>query len=442
MPDLAASIWILLGFAAAFAAVVAWLLLRQPPRALGAGALRVVCVGAGFGGLRLAQALKHAPVEVTLVDRTNYHLFQPLLYQVATAALEAEEIASSVRGVVQGQRNVRFRMAEATGVNWLRRELETAAGPPIPFDRLVIAAGAETASFGVPGVDDFAFGLKRLEDAVALRSWVLRRFERASLDPAEIGRGALTFVVVGAGPTGVEMSVALRELIDRVLVKDFPELDVSAARVLLVERGDAVLAPYGESLRAYAEDEIRERGVELHLGAGVDAVEGTGGAARAVVIDGERVPAQTVVWAAGVKAAGLADALGLIQTRSGRIEVGPTLEVTGHTGVYAVGDVAAGTGGALPQLAPVAQQQARYVARRIADESRGDAPSAEPFAYLDKGTMATIGRGAAVAEVPGGLRLRGWLAWQAWAWLHLFPAGRLPQPPQRLRQLGLELPHL
>jgi NADH dehydrogenase len=394
----------------------------------GEPSLRVVCVGAGFGGLRLAQALGRAPVEVTLVDRSNYHLFQPLLYQVATSALETEEIAHAVRGVFHKQPNVRFRMAEAVGVDWEARALLTAEGAPIPFDRLVIAAGAETASFGVPGAERFCFGLKHLEEAVALRGHVIRRFERVALDPDEIERGALTFVVVGGGATGVEMSVALRELIDRVFADDFPELDVSAARVLLVEREKAVLRSYTEDLRAYAAREIRERGVELLLGATVDRIEGEAandgpGRATAAVVDGASIPTQTVVWVAGVKAAGLAGALGLPQTRGGRIEVTRSLVVQGHDGVYAIGDIAAGTGpGAetLPQLAPVAQQQARYVASRIADEARGRRPSLEPFRYRDKGTMATIGRGAAVAQLPGGRRLRGWLAWQAWVWLHLF----------------------
>ena len=382
------------------------------------GAMRVVCVGAGFGGLRLAQELDGEPVEVTLVDRNNYHLFQPLLYQVATAALEAEEIAHAVRGVFHGQGNVRFRMAQATGVDWDARELLTAQGEPIPFDRLVVAAGAETASFGVPGVDDYAFGLKHLEEAVALRSHVIRRFERATLDPAEIDRGALTFVVVGGGPTGVEMSVALTELFSKVLRDDFPDLDVGRARVILAEAGDGVLTAYDRDLQQYALRQVRQRGVDVRLGAAVERVEGVGGQATVVTIDGERIPAQTVLWAAGVKAAGLAETLGAATGRGGRITVGPDLSVPGHAGVYAVGDIAAGPE-ALPQLAPVAQQQARYVARRLAAEARGQAPHDRPFRYVDKGTMATIGRGAAVAEVPGGIKLTGFVAWQAWAWLHL-----------------------
>ncbi|MDT0632652.1 NAD(P)/FAD-dependent oxidoreductase [Rubrivirga sp. S365] len=391
---------------------------RHPSPPPGGRPLRVVCVGAGFAGLRLAQELDGEPVELTLVDRNNYHLFQPLLYQVATAALEPEEIAHSVRGVLQGQANARFRMARATGVDWERRELQTAQGEPIPFDRLVIAAGAETASFGVPGVEEFAFGLKHLEDAVALRSHTIRRFERATLDPDEIDRGALTFVLVGGGPTGVEMSVALVELFDMVLQQDFPELDLSRARVILAEAGDSVLSVYDRDLRQYALDQIRKRGVEVRLGAAVERVEGAGGQATAAIIDGERVPAQTVLWAAGVQAAGLAATLGVEQGRGGRIAVEPDLSVPGHTGVYAVGDVAAGVE-PLPQLAPVAQQQARYVARRLAAEARGEAPDAKPFRYTDKGNMATIGRGAAVAEVPGGIKLTGYVAWQAWAWLHL-----------------------
>ncbi len=393
--------------------------LRKRPAPMPARPMRVVVVGAGFGGLRLAQELAGEPVEVTLVDRNNYHLFQPLLYQVATSALEAEEIAGSIRGIFHGDANVRFRMAEATGVDWDARTLQTSEGEPIAFDRLVIAAGAETASYGVPGVDEYAFGLKHLEEAVALRSHIIRRFERVALDPTEIERGALTFVVVGAGPTGVEMSVALTELFERVLADDFPEVDVARTRVILAEAGDAVLSPYAPSLREYALAEVRQRGVEVRLGTAVERVDGDAGQATAVVMDGVAVPAQTVLWAAGIKAAGLAETLGVAQGRGGRIAVGPDLSVAGRDGVYAVGDIAAGPD-PLPQLAPVAQQQARYVARRLVAHARGERPSDEPFHYVDKGTMATIGRGAAVAEVPGGIKLTGHLAWQAWAWLHLF----------------------
>ena len=324
--------------------------------------------------------------------------------------------------MLQDQANVRFRLAEATGVDWERSLLLT-GGAPEPFDWLVVAAGAETASYGVPGVDAFAFGLKRLEEAVDLRGHTIRQFEAAAEDPGAVERGALTFVVVGGGPTGVEMSVALRELFRYVLADDYPDLDVGRARVLLVEREGTVLSSYSPDLRAYTLEQLRERGVEVRLGTAVERVEGRDGAATAVVLSGgERVPAQTVLWAAGVRAVGLADRLGVAQTGSGRVEVGPDLGLPGRPGAYAIGDLAAARderGDLLPQLAPVAQQQARYVARRIAAEARGEAPDPAPFRYLDKGNMATIGRGAAVAELPGGVELTGWLAWQAWAWLHL-----------------------
>jgi NADH dehydrogenase len=396
--------------------------LRQRPGRPPKGAPRVVCVGAGFGGLALARALDGAPVEVVLVDRNNFHLFQPLLYQVATAALEPEEIASAVRGVFQEQANVRFRLAEAAGVDWEGRRLLT-DGAPEPFDWLVVAAGARTASYGVPGVEAFAFGLKRLEEAVDLRGHTIRQFEEAAQDPAAIERGALTFVVVGGGATGVEMSVALRELFEHVLADDYPGLDVGRARVLLVEQGETVLSAYDERLRAYTLGQLRQRGVEVRLGTAVERVEGRdGGAEAAVLSGGERVLTRTVLWAAGVRAVGLADRLGVAQTGGGRVEVGPDLRVPGRPRAYAVGDLAAAPGAdgrPLPRLAPVAQQQARYVAARIAAEARGGAPPAEPFRYVDRGQMATIGRGAAVAELPGGVRLTGFAAWQAWAWLHL-----------------------
>lgn len=385
---------------------------------------RVVIVGAGFGGLRLARELVDAPVEVVLVDRNNYHLFQPLLYQVATAALEPEEIASAVRGVVQDQANVRFRMDEAVGVDWEARTLTLADGVPEPFDWLVVAAGAVTATFGVPGVTEHAFGLKRLSEAVGLRSWTIRQFERAAqaTAPAELD-AELTFAIVGGGATGVEMSVAMRELFEQVLAADFPGLDVARARVLLLEAGDTVLSAYPPDLRAYTLDQLRARGVEVRLGTAVASIEGDADGAQAVVLGtGERIETRTVLWAAGVEAAPLAGALGVEQGRGGRVTVGPDLRLPGRAGAFAIGDLAAATdadGAPLPQLAPVAQQQASYLARRIAAEARGERPDAAPFRYVDKGSMATIGRGAAVALLPGGIRLTGWVAWQAWAWLHL-----------------------
>ena len=376
----------------------------------------VVVLGAGFGGLSAARELADAPVRVTLVDRHNYHLFQPLLYQVATAGLEPADIAYAVRGIFHRSRGVHVRAGEVVGVDWERRQLEFADEAPLAFDHLVIAAGAVTATFGIPGVDEHAFGLKSVSDAVALRSHVLSRFELADAQRGLVDGGALTFVVVGGGPTGVELAGALAELFRNVLTKDYPSLDVTRARVVLVEATDALLTPFDARLRAHAVEELRARGVDVRLDTAVDKV--TEGEVH--LSDGSVIATQTLVWAAGVRANPLADVLGLEQTKGGRIVVDRSLRVPGHDGVYAVGDVAASLdrdGSVLPQLAPVAMQGAKHAAKQIKRNLVGQPP--KPFRYLDKGTMATIGRNAAVAELPFGIRITGFPAWLSWLFLHL-----------------------
>jgi len=377
---------------------------------------KVVVVGAGFGGLEVARHLKHAPVEVTVVDRNNFHTFQPLLYQVATAGLNAADVAHPVRGLFHGQRNARFRRATVTGVDWPRRVVHLDGEPDLPFDHLVVAGGATVTHFGTPGAPEHGFPLYTLQDAVALRNHTIERFEAADADPAELERGGLTFVVVGGGPTGVETAGALAELFAMVFRKDYPGLDVSRARVVLVEMQDHLLGPFAPSSRQHALETLRARGVEVRLGAKVATVT----ADSVAFADGEVLPCQTLVWAAGVRANALATAVGVPQERGGRITVADDLQIPGHPGGWAVGDIAAGrdrNGAVLPQLAPVAMQSGRHVARQITRllEGRGT----EPFRYRDKGTMATIGRRAAVAELPGRIRLRGGLAWLAWLGLHL-----------------------
>lgn len=377
---------------------------------------KVVVIGAGFGGLEVARQLRSTPVDVTLVDQHNFHTFQPLLYQVATAGLNAADVAHAVRGLFHKQSNVRFRQGRVTGVDWDSRTVGVADQPDLPFDHLVLAGGATVTYFGTLGAADHGFPLYTLEDATRLRNHVVRRFEAADTDHAELGRGGLTFVVVGGGPTGVETAGALAELFAMVFRKDYPGLDVSRARVVLVEMQDHLLHPFKASSRRHALDTLRARGVEVRLGVKVASV----GPNAVTFADGEVLPCQTLIWAAGVQANPLAATIGVAQDRGGRVVVGPDLRIPDRPGAWAIGDIAAARdsdGELLPQLAPVAMQAGRHVARQIGRllESR----PTEPFRYRDKGTMATIGRRAAVAELPGGIRLSGAPAWLAWLGLHL-----------------------
>ena len=380
----------------------------------------VVVVGAGFGGLAAAGGLAEQPVDVTVVDQFNYTTFQPLLYQVGTAGLNATDVAYPIRGLFQKHRNVTFRLGKVTGVDWDARRLELShpeAGPDeLAFDHLIIATGAVASWFGVAGAEAHTFPLYTLDDAVALRNHVVERFEGADADPARLDAGALTFVVVGGGPTGVETSGALAELFAMVFTKDYPHLDVTRARVVLVEMQDALLATFAGSSQRHAARTLAARGVELRLGATVEEVTPD----HVRFADGEVLPAQTVVWAAGVRANPLAEALGLETGKQGRIVVGQDLAVPGHPGVWAIGDTAAAPGksdGALPQLAPVAMQSGEHVAKQVGRVLAGK--PTQPFKFFDRGTMATIGRRAAAAELPGGLKLHGTPAWLAWLGLHL-----------------------
>lgn len=377
---------------------------------------RVVIVGAGFGGLSAAQALRKAPVSVTVVDQHNYHLFQPLLYQVATAGLEPGDIAQAVRHVLHRQKNLDFRLGTVTGVDWDQRHLHLEDGDALPFDYLILAAGAVTNDFGVQGVAEYAFGLKTLHDASELRNHVLQQFERASKDPTWASRGGLTFVVVGGGPTGVEVSGALIELFDMVLKKDYPSLDVDQAKVVLVEATDRLLAPYAPKLRDYTVEALQKRGVDVRLKTSLKHATADG----VELEPGGFLAAQTLVWAAGIKAHPLAGALGLEQTRGGRLVVAPDLSLPGHPEAFVVGDMAASKdaeGNLHPQVATTAMQGGEYVAKLI--RKRLEGKDVKPFVYKDLGQMATIGRNAAVVELPSGFKMRGWLAWMAWLLLHL-----------------------
>jgi NADH:ubiquinone reductase (H+-translocating) len=380
---------------------------------------RVVIVGAGFGGLNAARALRRADVDVLVIDQHNFHTFQPLLYQVATAGLDAGDIAHQVRGIFARQRNVRFLMARVGAVDWDAREVALESGSREPFDYLIVAAGAVYHDFGTPGVFEHGFVLKSLHEAVALRSHMLRQFERAAADEGHIDRGGLTFVIVGAGPTGVEMAGAMVELFDRVLPKDYPELDVGRAKVVLLEMTDHVLTPYGERSRAYAERVLRRRGVDLRLGTAVEEVH----ADHVVLAGGERLGTSTLIWAAGVRAHPIAEALRTPLGRASRVELLPDLSLPDRPHAFVVGDMAGTTGvdGTLhPQVAQVAIQQGKHAAATIIRRLRGE--EGRPFAYADRGQMAIIGRSAGVAELSrrlGGFRFTGFLGWLSWLFIHL-----------------------
>jgi NADH dehydrogenase len=378
---------------------------------------RVVVIGAGFGGLAVAKKLAGQPVEVTLVDRENYTTFQPLLYQVATSGLSPTDVAYPVRGLFHKQRNLRFRLGTVVAADWDARELQLSDGSTLAFDHLVVAAGAVTSWFDVPGASEHAFPLYTLDDSVRLRNHIVERFEVADADTDEIDQGALTFVVVGGGPTGVETAGALTELVGVVFHRDYPLLDIGRAHIILLEARDSLLGPFSDPSRQRALESLRSRHVDVRLGTAVQEVQ----ANQVKLNNGETLSAQTVVWAAGVAANPLAEALGLERTRGGRIVVDKDLAVPEHPGVWAVGDVAAAigrNGQPEPQLAPVAMQAGAHVAKQIGRQTAGK--PTRPFHFRDKGTMATIGRRTAVAELPGRIRLYGTPAWLSWLGLHIF----------------------
>ena len=385
------------------------------PASAGATRPTVVIVGAGFGGLRAVRSLGDAPVDVVLVDRHNYHLFQPLLYQVATAGLEPEQIARPVRAVLRRQRNLEFRMTEVTGLDPDGKRLVTTDGP-IAYDYLILAVGGETNYFGLEGVVRHGFGLKDIPEAIRIRNHVLHAFERAMLESdAERRRAWLTFVVVGGGPTGVEMAGALSELIRLVLVKDYPRLNVKDVRVLLLEATDRLLGPMPARLReAAAETLWRKKHVEVRFGATVADYDG----ARVSLKSGEVIPARTLIWAAGVQAVSLTARLGLPTVRQGRVAVTPTLAVPEHPDIYVIGDAAylEVDGAPLPMMAPVAIQMARTAAANIRRRLAGQPPV--PFDYRDPGSLATIGRNAAVAYIRG-IAFTGFPAWVVWLVVHI-----------------------
>jgi NADH dehydrogenase len=380
---------------------------------------RVIIVGAGFAGLNAAKELKHAPVDVLIVDQHNYHTFQPLLYQVATAGLDVSDVAHQVRDIFRRQQNLRFRQGTVSGVDWAARELELADGARLAFDSLILAAGAIYDDFGVPGVKRYGYMIKSVSEANTLRSHILRRFERASADPSLVDEGALTFVLVGAGPTGVEMAGALVELFDRVVPLDFPELDASKARVILLEMTDRVLPPFDPRSQRYAERVLRRRGVDVRLGAKVSEVRAT----EVVLDSGETIPTHTLIWVAGVRGHPLAEALGLELGKGYRVPTRGDLSLPDHPDVFAVGDLSGAldeAGHPYPQVAQVAIQQGRHAARMVRRSLEHE--PRQRFHYADRGMMAIVGRNAGIAELSrrfGALKLRGFVGWLGWLLLHL-----------------------
>ena len=376
---------------------------------------RVVIVGAGFGGLWAARAIARYAVEVILVDRHNYHVFFPLLYQVAAAELEPEDIAYPVRSILRKLPNVGFIMAEVKRVD-LTAKLVEADGRTIPYDFLILAMGSTSHFFGVPGAAEYAFPLRALEEGVALRNHILSCFEQAVHEPdSEQRERLLTFAIVGGGPTGVEFAGALAELIYGPLRKDYKTLDLQKVRVVLLEAGESLLPSMPERLRTYALKRLLKIRVEVSLRSGVSQV--TPEAAH--LTDGRVIPTETVVWTAGVHGGTQPQAWGLPIARNGRVDVLPTLQVPGHPSAYVIGDLAyvEKDGLPLPMVAPVAIQQGTVAARNIARQTSGSAPL--PFNYKDLGTMAVIGRNSAVAHLFGRWTFTGLVAWVIWLSVHL-----------------------
>ena len=374
----------------------------------------VVIVGGGFGGLYAAKALANAPARVTLLDRRNHHVFQPLLYQVATAALSPAQIAAPLRAVLRHQRNTRVLLAEAIAVDAPNKRVLVADGH-IPYDHLILATGASHSYFGHPEWEPMAPGLKTLEDAIEIRRRVFSAFEEAELtdDPAAL-QALLTFVVVGGGPTGVELAGALAEIARHTLASEFRGFDPANARVLLLEGLPRVLPPFPEDLSASAERQLRALGVEVRLGALVTEIT-----PNSVTVGGERIPARTVLWAAGVAASPLARSLGVPLDRSGRVLVEPDLTVPGYPEIAVIGDLAAfthQTGKPLPGVAPVAIQQGQAVAENVQRAMLGH--SQLRFHYRDRGSLATIGRAAGVADLKFA-HFTGYLAWLMWLFIHV-----------------------
>ncbi len=383
---------------------------------------RVVIVGAGFGGLQAARALHGAAVRVTVIDRNNYHTFQPLLYHVATAGLSPADITAPIRSVLRHQRNAEVLLADVTGVGVEQRrvhvhERASSTDRDVPYDYLILATGASESYFGRDEWRAFAPGLKSIEDATSLRRKILLAFEAAEelwdSDP-DTARALLTFVVVGGGPTGVELAGTIAEVAYKTLAKDFRHLDPASARVVLIEGTPHILGAFPVSLSESARRKLERMGVQVMAGERVEQVGADG-----VIVGGERIAAKTIIWAAGVQASPAGRWIGAETDRAGRVLVEPDLTVRGHPEIFVIGDTATirDLKPPLPGVAPVAMQQGRYVGRNIRARL-ADRPH-EPFHYVDKGTLATVGRSFAIADIHG-LKLTGFIAWVTWMVVHIF----------------------
>ena len=377
----------------------------------------VVVVGGGFGGLQVVHGLKGVPVRITLIDRRNHHLFQPLLYQVATTALATSEIAWPIRHLYRDRPEVTTLLSEVGGIDRQNRTVVLKSGETVPFDTLVLATGARHAYFGNDAWEKHAPGLKTLEDATTIRRRLLLAFERAELAKTEEEKQAfLTFVVIGAGPTGVEMAGMIAELAHKVLPPEFRNVDTRTARVLLVEAGPRVLPAFTEDLSAYSKLALEELGVEVLLGTPVSSCTEEG-----VTIGDHFIPACTIVWAAGVQASPAAQWLGIAADRAGRAEVGPQLNIHDDADIFVIGDTASvkqADGKPVPGVAPAAKQQGSYVASIIKARRAGQSATA-PFRYRHQGNLATIGKRAAVVDF-GRIKLKGGLAWWIWGLAHIY----------------------
>ena len=400
----------------------------------------VLVLGGGFAGIGAARELKDADVDVVVVDKHDYHTFQPLLYQLATGLLETTAVGHSLRDLVKNQDNATIHQAPVTGIDLAAKEVRFEGLGPITYDYLVLALGAEVNFFGTEGADEHAFPMYTLPDAVRLKNHVLERWEAADKDSSIVDDGALTVVVVGGGPTGVETAGALAELYRDNFARDYPDLPQEKARILLVEAGEEIFAMFKPNLREYARNALEQRTVDVKTSARVQSVSPT----RVTLASGEEIRAHTLVWGAGLQGNALVQSLGIELQRGNRIAVGPDLELPGHSGVFVVGDVAAisdpPSGQVLPQLGSVALQSGEHAGKTIARVVAGK--STKPFAYRDKGTMAAIGRDAAVVQMLGGKTMTGHKAQLAWRTVHL---ALLPTNEDRAKAVvdwvGSELTH-